>query len=381
MNNLAKKKICSIGIFYDLVYPYTIGGGEKRFYEIAEQLAKNGYKVHYICQKFWSGENIINQNGVIYHGISPCDTKYITTGERSFLYTLRYAIATIRFILRNKLDIYDFCNIPYLHSLLGSIVCLFLKRKYCITWLEYTGSGWNKIVKPPYNIIGNIIEKLLLKVSNNTIAISNFTLGRLIDAGIKSNNYSVISYGTNKGYIVAENTNFSITFCGRIQPHKNVYLIFEAVKKLVDQYDIIINIVGKGSSLESIINLSKNLELYKNTNFISELSEDDLDKTLRESRVFILPSEREGLSLVVIEALRSGIPVITVNCEFNAAKELVINGYNGYVVNPNSSDLAEAIKSIFSKSSQIWRENCLKYSTEFNINNVIDKIKSFYKKM
>jgi hypothetical protein len=38
---IEKIKNMKIALVYDLIYPYTIGGGEKRFNEIGKRLAKN----------------------------------------------------------------------------------------------------------------------------------------------------------------------------------------------------------------------------------------------------------------------------------------------------------------------------------------------------
>ena len=44
---------------------------------------------------------------------------------------------------------------------------------------------------------------------------------------------------------------------------------------------------------------------------------------MKSSKVFVLPSTREGFGMVVIEANACGIPVVTVNHPMNAAVDLV----------------------------------------------------------
>jgi glycosyltransferase involved in cell wall biosynthesis len=56
-----------------------------------------------------------------------------------------------------------------------------------------------------------------------------------------------------------------------------------------------------------------------------------------------LPSAREGFSLVTLEALGCGTPVITVDAEANAARRLIQDGQNGSIVPCTVDGLTNAI--------------------------------------
>ncbi len=51
---------------------------------------------------------------------------------------------------------------------------------------------------------------------------------------------------------------------------------------------------------------------------------DDLIGYMKSSKVFVLPSTREGFGIVVIEANACGLPVVVVDHEMNAATDLVV---------------------------------------------------------
>ncbi len=57
-----------LALVYDAIYPYIKGGGEKRFYEIGKRLSKD-YEVHFYGMKLWKGDDVIQKDGIYYHGI------------------------------------------------------------------------------------------------------------------------------------------------------------------------------------------------------------------------------------------------------------------------------------------------------------------------
>lgn len=54
-----------IAFLSDSICPYNKGGKETRSYELATQLAKRNYEVHFYTMKFWKGKEIIKKNGFL----------------------------------------------------------------------------------------------------------------------------------------------------------------------------------------------------------------------------------------------------------------------------------------------------------------------------
>jgi len=67
---------------------------------------------------------------------------------------------------------------------------------------------------------------------------------------------------------------------------------------------------------------------------------DDLLREYREADVFVLPSVIEGFGLVVLEAMRAGLPVIITSAV--GAKDFVTNGVEGWIVPPGDPDALRA---------------------------------------
>jgi hypothetical protein len=62
----------------------------------------------------------------------------------------------------------------------------------------------------------------------------------------------------------------------------------------------------------------------------------DLLREYREADVFVLPSLEEGFGLVVLEAMRAGLPVVITSAV--GAKDFVTDGVEGWIVPPGNAD-------------------------------------------
>jgi glycosyltransferase involved in cell wall biosynthesis len=76
----------------------------------------------------------------------------------------------------------------------------------------------------------------------------------------------------------------------------------------------------------------------------------EIPKHLSAADVFVLPSLSEGLGLVTLEALATGVPVIATRV--GGIQDILIDGYNGLLVEPrDAKSLAKAVLRILSDAS------------------------------
>jgi glycosyltransferase involved in cell wall biosynthesis len=139
-----------------------------------------------------------------------------------------------------------------------------------------------------------------------------------------------------------------IIFAGRLLPNKNVHLLIEAVKLVKrTKKDVRCLIVGNGPERERLEALVAELHLQNNITFFNFLEDhNELFSLMKSSKMFVLPSVREGFGLVVVEANACGLPVITTTHEDNAARDLIIEGRNGYLAELDTKHLARQIRMV-----------------------------------
>lgn len=107
------------------------------------------------------------------------------------------------------------------------------------------------------------------------------------------------------------NENIEIVFTGKICYAKGLKSMYNAFNSLVESYPKVrLNIVGMGDGEE----YSDIIKLYGNckgkVKFLGKLSHEELSNLYSRSHIFILPSFYEGLPLVIVEALASGLYVV-----------------------------------------------------------------------
>jgi len=138
-----------------------------------------------------------------------------------------------------------------------------------------------------------------------------------------------------KKYIYASN-EFIFISAGRLIEYKGFEYLIKAAEILKRKNFIFkIIIAGDGRLFNKLKNLTLSLNLENNLQFIGKV--DNLNEWLWISDAFVQTSLFEGFSCVLLEAMAAGLPVITTNVGGNP--EIVINNYNGYLIEPNNENI------------------------------------------
>lgn len=135
-----------------------------------------------------------------------------------------------------------------------------------------------------------------------------------------------------------------IGFIGNINQEKGIFHLIESVKTLSSDFrDLRCLIIGEGPGYHEAKSL---LSRYQLAGIVSLLGpRDDIPALLRLLDVFVLPSLREGLPLVVIEAMAASCPVIATNID--GIPEIISDKENGLLILPSDPEgLTKAIRTL-----------------------------------
>ncbi|WP_367344390.1 glycosyltransferase family 4 protein [Methanomethylovorans sp.] len=358
-----------IAFVYDAVYPWVKGGAEKRIHELGIRLVAKGHEVHLFGIKWWEGADIIEHDGMFLHGVCKSRELYVE-GRRSISAALVYSIKLFPHLRREKFDLIDVSVFPYFSCFTVKLVSFLNKGHVVFTWHEVWGDYWYHYMGKA-GFFGKVIEKAVSKISGTNIAVSDWTEQRLKELGVSEDKIFVVPNGIDlkaiskiwaEDVVLSEGMNcraYDVIFAGRLIKEKNVDLLLRSLSLLKpDHPDIICCIVGDGPEKTELVDLSKRIGIHTNVEFEDFQDYGSLIGKIKSSKVFVLPSSREGFGMVVLEAFASGIPVITVNEKYNAAQGLVEDGLDGFVVTLEEKEIAQAVEKII-KDTQC-RENMSK---------------------
>lgn len=129
---------------------------------------------------------------------------------------------------------------------------------------------------------------------------------------------------------------FRLLFVGRLSPQKNLPRLLEAVARV--RADVELTIVGSGSCRPAVEAQISRLGL-SNVRLAGEMQGADLVKQYRRADALVLTSDREGMPLVLLEAMASGLPIVATDVDGIGATV----GDAGLVVAPDPRAVARAI--------------------------------------
>jgi glycosyltransferase involved in cell wall biosynthesis len=90
-------------------------------------------------------------------------------------------------------------------------------------------------------------------------------------------------------------------------------------------------------------NLCESLSLTGQVNFLGLVEAEDMGELYRSNDVFVMSSVHEGMSNAMLEAMASGLPIVTTRCE--GVEELIVD--NGIVVDVCEPEpIAQAVRRL-----------------------------------
>lgn len=134
-----------------------------------------------------------------------------------------------------------------------------------------------------------------------------------------------------------------ILFVGRLVPVKGVSLLLDAFARVAQIHvDARLTIIGDGVERANLEGRCRGLGISSRVDFKGYLNQQEVAEQLRNADLFVLPSYAEGLPVVLMEAMATGVPVIATRIA--GIPELVQDGVTGRLV--NAGDLERLVQSI-----------------------------------
>ncbi len=278
-------------------------GIETYYEEVGQRLVSMGHQVTAYCRTHFTPAGFAlpggDKNGIQIVRLPTIRTKHLET----LLHTL---LSTIHVLFSR-------CDVVHFHALgpaLFSFVPRMVGKKTVVTvqGLDWQRKKWGGIA----SAVLKLGERAAVSFPNRTIVVSK-TLQQHYGGYAPS-----IAYVPNGGMLRARHQPKKllewgldpqryILFLGRFSPEKNCQLLLDAFAKLAS--DVKLVMAGASSYCDQYARTVRG-QAGERIKILDWVSGDDLDELLTNAMIFVLPSDIEGLSLALLDAMGAGLCVV-----------------------------------------------------------------------
>lgn len=223
----------------------------------------------------------------------------------------------------------------------------------------YSRLNLNEKFMVSFNWLLRLFEERMLERSSRIIAVSDFTRRELMQYyNVKETRIRVIHNGvdvnkfkpTTDKLKAKEDLGFTpedkaILSVGRLYARKGLFTLIESMAFVTRKFNNAkLIIAGKGLSneMKKLMSYAKKLDVKDKIIFTGYFPDKKLPRLYQAADIFAFSTFYENLPFAVLEALSTGLPVVTTRV--GGIPEMINTGKNGFLVEPsNSRELADRI--------------------------------------
>lgn len=248
----------------------------------------------------------------------------------------------------------------------------------------FTAHGWafTEGVSAKRRFVYRNIERVMARFSDKILTVSEFDRQLALKAKV-GNETTVMTIHNGMPEVDSNTAGFSqrskirLIMVARFEIPKNQKFLLGALAKVAPE-NWELELVGDGPSLASAQKLAAQLGIGEKVVFSGAC--DDVPSRLSQSDVFVLISDWEGLPLTILEAMRSGLPVVASNV--GGVSELIADGESGFLVERGDQEGLVIALTRLIKSDELRKKQGILgrqiYRTNFTFDIMLDKILKIY---
>lgn len=361
-------------------YPPIGGGGGKIARDLSIEWVKNGHEVTVLTAKYGDLPDTEDDEGV---KIIRLDSNRKESFRAKMGAMAGFVLAASKYCLEHKKELRP--DIIHVHFAVpnGPVAMLaskWMKVPYVITAHlgDIPGASpektktWFKYIFP--------FTHPIWKRAANVVAVSEFSRKKALES------YNVpievipngIDYKTIRNPELVSHDVPTIVFAGRFVPQKNLPQIIRVLSKIKElPWKCIL--IGDGQEKETILKMIRDADMENRFSLPGWKSPEEVIETFHHSDILFLPSTTEGLPVVGIQAMASGLALILSNAGGNP--EIIHESVNGRCHDPEDTDaFVKDIKNLLENPKSLFemRKNSLQLAESFDIKAAADAyIQSF----
>jgi len=338
-------RICLV---YDCLFPWTVGGAERWYRNLAERLAADGHEVTYLTLRQWDRGVDASYGGVRVVAVGPRMALY-AGARRRILPPLVFGAGVLWHLARHgrRYDVVHTASFPYFSLLAAGLLRRAAGYGLVVDWHEvWSRAYWREYLGSAGGAVGNAVQAACMRIPQRAFCFSRLYRDRLLAGGVRG--AVTVLEGEYAGDLTpppAQAAEPVAVFAGRHIPEKRAPALVPAIRLARASIpDLRGEVYGDGPERPQVLAAIAREGLDGVVVAPGFVDAAEVDAALRRALCMVLPSRREGYGLVVVEAAARGTPSVVVRGEDNAAVELVDDGENGVIAaSASAEDLAAAI--------------------------------------
>ena len=256
------------------------------------------------------------------------------------------------------------------HGINAVLIGKLLNIPVCVNFM-----GGNFLIES----INPLLRKLILRIADMADIITvtgSHTRDLLVSKGIKADKIRIISstIDTKRFFPQHLNKKYDIIAVAQLNHGKRISMFLDIISRIKKSgFNLKVVIAGDGCLKKDLEELSEKMGLLENVYFAG--FQPDIEKFLNESKVFLLPTAHEGLSLAMLEAMACGVVPVVSNVD--NLSDAVKDRFSGRLIDRDDTEGFVSAVSELLKDKNIYEtyaKNSVKIINEFyTINNAAQK--------
>lgn len=372
-----KAKRMKIGI---VCYP-TFGGSGVVATELGLELSKRGHEIHFITYKQPVRLELLNKN-VHYHEVNvpeyplfhyqpyelALSSKLVDMVKLHKIeilhvhYAIPHAYAAY---MAKKMLIEEGIYVPIVTTLHGTDITLVGSHPFYKPAVTFSINKSDAVTAVSKSLKDDTLR--LFDIKKDIHVVSNF-----IDLTKFKNDYSDCQRA-----MMANDDEKIITHISNLRAVKRIQDVIKVFYNIQKAMPAKLMLVGECLEREKMDCLCQELGISDKVIFFGKSNE--INKILCFSDLFLLPSQTESFGLAALEAMASGVPVISSNT--GGIPEVNVHGVSGFLSEVGDvEDMTKNALYILSDDSRLrtFKNNARKESVKFDLHNIVPQYEAIY---
>lgn len=382
-------KVCRavrICLVYDCLYPYTVGGAERWYRNLAERLARDGHEVTYLTLRQWArGEQLDIDPRVRVIAVGPRMALYTGGGRRRIPPPLVFGAGVLWHLLRHgrRYEVVHTCAFPYFSLFAAALGRRVGHFGLVVDWHEvWSRDYWRSYLGRVGGAIGYRVQLKCARIPQRAFCFSRLHGDRLRGEGLRGE--LTVLEGEYAGSLeppVPQPAEPVVVFAGRLIPEKRAPLAVAAFAQAAARIPGLRGeFYGDGPERDALRRAIAEHGVTETATALGFVEASRIDAALRRALCMLSTSCREGYGMVVIEAAAHATPAVVVDGPDNASVELVQDGVNGVIARSDEPEsIAQAIVRVHEEGMEMrqraarwFAENAERLSLESSLEKVLE---------